>query len=89
MAFEPADGIDDFDLINRFRTVVCSSHLGDTRTLAIPVAHTIFYETGAAGRARMGIADSLIRGSVGIEDIEDLLADFDQALASQGAGRQQ
>ena len=28
----------------------------------------------------MGIADSLIRLSIGIEDLEDLIADFDQAL---------
>jgi O-acetylhomoserine (thiol)-lyase len=89
LAFEPADGIDCFDLLNRMKTVVCSSHLGDTRTLVIPVAHTIFHEIGSAGRASMGITDSLIRVSVGIEDIEDLLADFNQGLASQGTGRQQ
>ena len=45
-----------------------SSNLGDNRTLAIPVAHTIFWEMGAARRAEMGIAESLIRVSVGIED---------------------
>ena len=57
-----------------------SSNLGDNRTLAIPVAHTIFYEMGAERRASMGIADSLIRVSVGIEDRDDLIADFAQAL---------
>jgi O-acetylhomoserine (thiol)-lyase len=36
---------------------------------------------GAERRASMGIGDNLIRLSVGIEDIEDLLADFAQALA--------
>ena len=62
-----------------------SSNLGDNRTLAIPVAHTIFYEMGAERRAGMGIADSLIRISVGIEDLRDIIADLDQALkASQG-----
>jgi O-acetylhomoserine (thiol)-lyase len=35
---------------------------------------------GAARRAEMGIADSLIRISVGIEDVEDLIADFREAL---------
>ena len=35
---------------------------------------------GAARRAGMGIAESLIRISVGIEDVDDLLADFAQAL---------
>ena len=52
------------------------------RTLVIPVAHTIFYEMGAERRASMGIAESLIRVSVGIEDPADLLDDFCQALES-------
>ncbi|HEX8788567.1 MAG TPA: PLP-dependent transferase, partial [Telluria sp.] len=52
-----------------------------TRTLVIPVAHTIFFEMGAERRASMGIAESLIRVSVGIEDTADLLADFGNALA--------
>jgi O-acetylhomoserine (thiol)-lyase len=36
---------------------------------------------GAARRAERGIADSLVRVSVGIEDSDDLIADFGQALA--------
>jgi O-acetylhomoserine (thiol)-lyase len=35
---------------------------------------------GAARRAEMGIAESLVRVSVGIEDADDLMADFAQAL---------
>ena len=46
----------------------------------IPVAHTIYFEMGAERRASMGIAESLIRVSVGIEDGADLLADFASAL---------
>jgi O-acetylhomoserine (thiol)-lyase len=80
MSFELADGIDTFAFLNRLKVVVLSSNLGDNRTLAIPVAHTIFYEMGAERRAAMGIADSLVRISVGIEDIEDLKADLQQAL---------
>ena len=80
--FELADGIDLFDFLNRLRVVVKSSNLGDNRTLAIPVAHTIYYEMGAERRASMGIADSLIRISVGIEDADDLLEDFGQALGA-------
>ena len=80
LSFELADGIDPFDFLNRLKVVVLSSNLGDNRTLAIPVAHTIFYEMGAERRAAMGIADSLIRISVGIEDGDDLIADFRQAL---------
>jgi O-acetylhomoserine (thiol)-lyase len=80
-AIDLAAGIDCFDFLDKLKNVVCSSHLGDTRTLAIPVAHTIFYEMGAERRAEMGIADSLIRVSTGIEDADDLLEDFGQALA--------
>ena len=80
MAIELADGIDCFDFLNRLEVPICSSNLGDNRTLAIPVAHTIFFEMGAERRASMGIADSLIRLSIGIEDIDDLIADFRQAL---------
>jgi O-acetylhomoserine (thiol)-lyase len=81
LAFELASGVDCFDFLNRLAIVVLSSNLGDTRTLAIPVAHTIYFEMGPERRASMGCSDSLIRLSVGIEDIGDLIADFEQALA--------
>ena len=80
-SFELKPAVDTFDFLNRLRVVVLSSNLGDNRTLAIPVAHTIFYEMGEERRASMGIAESLIRISVGIEDEADLIADFEQALA--------
>lgn len=79
-SIELADGVDCFEVLNRLRLVIRSSHLGDTRSLGIPVAHTIFYEMGPERRAAMGIDDSLIRFSIGIEDPEDLLDDFAQAL---------
>jgi O-acetylhomoserine (thiol)-lyase len=80
LSFELAEGCDCFELLNRLEFVVSSSNLGDNRTLAIPVAHTIFWEMGAARRAEMGIAESLVRLSVGIEDRDDLIEDFRQAL---------
>ena len=79
-SFELAEGMDCFDYLNRLELAVSASNLGDTRTLVIPVSHTIFFEMGKERRASMGIAESLIRVSVGIEDTEDLLADFRQAL---------
>ncbi|MBT5701550.1 MAG: cystathionine gamma-synthase family protein [Gammaproteobacteria bacterium] len=69
-----------FDFINKLDLVICSSNLGDTRSLAIPVAHSIYFEMGPERRASMGIDDSLVRFSIGIEEIDDLLADFEQAL---------
>ena len=74
------DEVDCFDFLNKMDTVIASSNLGDNRSLGIPVAHTIFYEMGAERRASMGIADSMIRFSIGIEEIDDLLKDFEKAL---------
>lgn len=81
ISIDLVDDIDCFDFLNKLQCVIASSNLGDTRTLAIPVAHTIFFEMGAERRASMGISDNMIRLSVGIEDIDDLLQDFSQALA--------
>ena len=81
-SFELATGVDCFELLDALRVVILSSNLGDTRTLALPAAHTIFFEMGAERRASMDIADSLIRVSVGIEDEADLIEDFSQALAA-------
>jgi len=82
LSFALKEGVDPMAFLNAFDVIVCSSNIGDTRTLAIPVAHTIFYEMGPAKRADMGIADGLIRLSVGIEDAEDLVDDFQQAFAA-------
>ena len=81
-SFELADGIEPFPYLNRLKIVVKSSNLGDNRTLAIPVAHTIYHEMGPERRASMGIAESLIRISVGIEETEDLIEDFRAAFSN-------
>ena len=80
LSFELRDASDCFAFINRLQLPIKATGLGDTRTLIIPVAPTIFWEAGAQVRAAMGIADGLIRLSVGLEDSADLLADFEQAL---------
>lgn len=81
LSIELDDAIDCFDFLNALQLVFSSSHLGDNRSLGIPVAHTIYFEMGPERRASMGVADSMVRLSIGIEDTEDLLADFEQALA--------
>lgn len=80
LAVELAAGIDSFEFLNQLQIVILATHVGDTRTLALPAAQTIYYEMGPALRAQMGIADGLIRLSIGIEEEEDLLADFAQAF---------
>jgi len=84
LSFELRAEIDCFAFLDALKLVILSSHLSDNRTLAIPVAHTIFYEMGPQRRAEMGIAEGLIRLSVGIEDLADLREDLGQALAACG-----
>lgn len=81
MAVELDDAVDLFAFMNRLKVFVLATHLGDNRTLVLPVAHTIYYEMGPELRAKMGIADNQLRISVGTEDVADLIADFEQALA--------
>jgi len=81
MGVELADGYDCFDFLDRLDLVICTTNLGDTRSLGIPVAHSIYYEMGPERRKAMGIDDSLVRFSIGIEDVDDLIADFEQALS--------
>jgi O-acetylhomoserine (thiol)-lyase len=80
-SIELDDSIDCFDFLNALELVICTSNLGDTRSLGIPVAHSIYHEMGPERRASMGIVDSLVRFSIGIEDIQDLIEDFEQALS--------
>jgi len=81
MGIELASDIDVFDFLNRLQVLALATHLGDNRTLVLPMAQTIYYEMGPERRAEMGISDTFLRMSVGIEDIEDLIGDFEQALA--------
>jgi O-acetylhomoserine (thiol)-lyase len=82
LSFELRAGVDPFRVLDALRLVILSSHLADNRTLAIPVAATIYHEMGPERRADMGIRDGLVRVSVGIEEFDDLRADFAQALAA-------
>jgi O-acetylhomoserine (thiol)-lyase len=81
LSFETAPHIDPVALLDAMEVVIKSTHLGDNRTLALPAAQTIFWEMGAEMRQSMEIADTLIRVSVGIEALDDLLADFGQAFS--------
>ncbi len=56
------------------------THIGDVRTLAIHTGSTIHGKLTAAERERLGITDGLVRISVGIELVDDIVADLRQAL---------
>ena len=81
LSFELIDGVDCLDVLDKLEIVISSTNLGDNRTLAIPVAPTIYFELGQERRASLGISESLVRISTGIEDTDDLIADFAGALA--------
>lgn len=81
LSFDLIEGEDCCELLNKLKLVISATHLGDNRTLALPVAPTIFHEMGLATRQEMGISETMIRCSIGIENTADLIADFKQALA--------
>ena len=80
LSFELRDPRTLIAVLNRLQLPIKATGLGDNRTLIIPVAPTIFHEAGAQVRAEMAITDGLIRLSVGLEDADDLIDDFAQAL---------
>ncbi|MEM6539045.1 MAG: PLP-dependent transferase, partial [Pseudomonadota bacterium] len=84
LSFMLAD--DDYDAVKRFipkmRFAHAAANLGAVETIVGPPATTSHVECTAEERAAMGIPESLIRYSTGIEAVEDLIADLDQALRS-------
>ena len=66
----------------RLRYAHAAANLGAVETIAGPPATTSHVECTAEERAAMGIPESLIRYSVGVEDTEDLIADLEQALSA-------
>ena len=55
-------------------------NIGDCKTLACHPASTTHRQLSAAEMAKAGVSEDMIRLSVGIEHIDDLIADLDQAL---------
>lgn len=69
-----------FKLINSLKYAAVASNIGDVRTLVIHPSGTLFTHSDEAAKADAGVYDDTVRISVGIEDIEDLTADFAQAI---------
>ena len=57
------------------------ANIGDARSLAIHPASTTHSQLTPEEQARTGVTDGYVRLSVGIEHIDDIIADLDQALA--------
>ena len=58
------------------------ANIGDARSLAIHPASTTHSQLTPEEQAKTGVTDGYVRLSVGIEHIDDILADIDQALAA-------
>jgi O-succinylhomoserine sulfhydrylase len=71
-----------FRVLNGLRLIAISNNLGDSRSLVTHPATTTHMRIGADERAKLGISDGVIRLSVGLEDVRDLVADLDTALAT-------
>lgn len=67
--------------IDRLELATITANLGDTRTLVTHPATTTHGRLKPEERLRAGITDGLVRLSIGLEEVADIIADLDQALA--------
>ena len=83
MSFELKGNLQDaMRLTERLKLAFLAASLGGVATLISQPAAITHHQLTPDQRAEVGIPDTLIRLSVGIEDKEDLISDFEQALAS-------
>lgn len=88
VAFELEGGKDAaFRFMNAMKIISISNNLGDTKSLATHPATTTHMRIGPEERAKLGISDGVIRLSVGLEDVQDLIEDIAVALAAAAANR--
>ncbi|MCR5674574.1 MAG: aminotransferase class V-fold PLP-dependent enzyme [Lachnospiraceae bacterium] len=71
-----------YTVIDRLRYAVRATSLGDTRTLVIHPASTLYIRSSEKQKQIAGVFDDMIRISVGIEDAADLIEDFTEAIQS-------
>ena len=69
-----------FEIMNKLQIPFILSNIGDTKTLVVHPSSTISLHSTEKELEDSGVYDDLIRISVGIEDIDDLIADFKQAI---------
>jgi cystathionine beta-lyase/cystathionine gamma-synthase len=81
LSFEPQGGVDAADkFLKAVHLAIIAIRLGGVDTLATRPAITTHAGLSPEERRKAGIADGLIRLSIGIEATDDLIEDFDQAL---------
>lgn len=82
LTFELEDEAASFKMINNLQLAKNLPNLGDIRTLVIHPASTIYSNVSPEKQRELGVTPGLIRISVGIENPEDIINDFDRALSS-------
>lgn len=82
LAFEARGGFEaGRRFLQRIRVAVAAASLGGTKTLVVHPPSVTHTQYTAEERAAAGITEGMLRVSVGIEDVADVIADFEQALA--------
>jgi O-succinylhomoserine sulfhydrylase len=69
-----------FRFLNALKIINISNNLGDAKSLVTHPATTTHRAVGPEERARTGIGDGLVRLSVGLEDVDDLIEDLERGL---------
>lgn len=88
VAFELAGGkAAAFAFENALQLVRISNNLGDAKSLVTHPATTTHKNLSAEARAELGISDGLVRLSVGLEAVEDLIEDIERAVAAARASQ--
>jgi O-succinylhomoserine sulfhydrylase len=88
VSFELAGGKDAaFRFMDALSLIDISNNLGDSKSLVTHPATTTHMRIGPEERARLGIGDGMVRLSVGLEDVRDLIEDLDRALAAARLAR--
>jgi len=70
-----------FDLMRKLEIIDISNNLGDSKSLITHPASTTHRAVGEEARVEMGITDGMLRLSVGLEDVRDLIEDMEQAIS--------
>ena len=69
-------------ILDSVKTFTYIPNIGDAKSLIVNPARITHREVPAEYRDAAGVTDNLIRLSIGLEDVSDLIADLDQAIAS-------
>ena len=69
-----------FAALNKLGIVDIANNLGDSKSMVTHPATTTHMRIGAEERAKLGINDGTVRISVGLEDVQDIIDDLEQAL---------